>query len=76
MAVEKFVEDPIVDFPTVNVALCVFETEIQLHQGSNLAEPVPTLSYESIQQKRDVVSMSLQQAREVAKQILELVGDK
>lgn len=76
MAKEFLVQDPTVDYPTVNVAMCtssLIQGEIQLHQGARLGSPDPMLDALSV--KRDVVSMSKEQAILVARKILELFGE-
>lgn len=76
MAKEFLVQDPTVDYPTVNVALCtsfLIRGEIQLHQGARLGSQDPML--DAVALERDVVSMSREQAILVARKILELFGE-
>ena len=55
-------------FPVVNVAGgFIFSDEVQIHQGPGGSDEVPTLDSDM---KRDVISMSREQALAVAKHII------
>lgn len=69
MIKQSTLKDPRNDYPALNIVIADFNLdEVQIHQGAALSEEIPTLGSDM---KRDVVSISKEQAIELAHLILE-----
>lgn len=69
--IENFYKCPRFEYPEVNLVEYSNLNEIQIHQGSTMSD------HPSLEGKinRDVISMSMECAVEIAKQILEIAGE-